>query len=171
MLTKAVYAGSFDPITNGHMWMIKKGSEMFDQLIVSVGTNPEKRYTFDATDRFIMLADAIKEELPKKDNITLATFEKQMLIKYARKVGGNFLLRGIRSVKDYEYEKDMMHINSDMEPNITTVFLFPPRDIAEISSSAVKGLVGYDGWEEAVQKYVPSNVFEALQNRANKQES
>jgi pantetheine-phosphate adenylyltransferase len=166
MLTTAVYAGSFDPITNGHLWMIKKGSEMFDELIVAVGTNPDKKYTFSSTERFLMMAEAVKMETPGMNNIRVAEFEKQMLIKYARKVGGNYLLRGIRSVKDYEYEKEMMHINSDLEPSITTTFLFPPRDIAEISSSAVKGLVGYDGWEEAVRKYVPPNVFDALQKRA-----
>jgi pantetheine-phosphate adenylyltransferase/8-oxo-dGTP diphosphatase len=72
------------------------------------------------------------------------------------------VLRGIRSESDYEYERTMRHINSDLDRNICSVFLMPPRDIAEVSSSMVKGLVGPDGWQEVVRKYVPEPVYRRL---------
>ncbi len=75
----------------------------------------------------------------------------------------DYILRGIRSSNDYEYERVMRHINGDMAPEITTTFLMPPRDIAELSSSMVKSLIGPDGWEQSVRRYVPAPVFEALE--------
>lgn len=164
----ALYAGSFDPVTNGHMWMIERGSMLYDRLIVAVGTNPDKKgkYMFDATDRLIMLMDAIRDELPERNNIVLAEFEGKLQINYAREVNANFLHRGVRNSTDYEYERQMMLINHDIAPEITTVTLYPPANIAEISSSTVKGLIGYEGWENVVIKYVPANVFRELKNKA-----
>jgi pantetheine-phosphate adenylyltransferase len=155
----AVYAGSFDPLTNGHLWMIEKGLEMFDHLYVAIGSNPAKSYTFSVQDRLHMLEDAI----PSCDRLTISEFKNLYLVKYARSVNAQYILRGIRSSGDYEYERVMRHINADMAPNITTTFLMPPRDIAELSSSMVKSLIGPEGWEESVKRYVPAAVFTALQ--------
>ena len=155
----AVYAGSFDPLTNGHLWMIEKGLEMFDHLYVAIGSNPSKSYTFTVKDRIRMLQDSI----PACDRLTISEFKNRYLVKYARSVDAQYILRGIRSPGDYEYERVMRHINADMAPTITTTFLMPPRDIAELSSSMVKSLIGPEGWEESVKRYVPSAVFAALQ--------
>ena len=157
----AVYAGSFDPPTNGHLWMIEQGSKLFEKLIVAVGTNPEKKYTFSAQERAEMLK-AITKDLP---NIQVASFQNKYLVKFASSSGANYILRGIRGTPSYEYEKAMMHINSDMEPTVETVFLMPPRNLAEVSSSLVKGMVGSDGWEEMVSKYVPRPVLEFLKKK------
>lgn len=154
----AVYAGSFDPLTNGHLWMIEKGLEMFDHLYVAIGSNPSKSYTFTVQDRIHMLQDSI----PSCDRLTISEFKNRYLVKYARSVDAQYILRGIRSPGDYEYERVMRHINADMAPSITTTFLMPPRDIAELSSSMVKSLIGPEGWEESVKRYVPSAVFTAL---------
>jgi pantetheine-phosphate adenylyltransferase len=155
----AVYAGSFDPLTNGHLWMIEKGLEMFDHLYVAIGSNPTKSYTFSVQDRIHMLEDSI----PSSDRLTISEFKNRYLVKYARSVDAQYILRGIRSSADYEYERVMRHINADMAPSITTTFLMPPRDIAELSSSMVKSLIGPEGWEEPVKRYVPPAVFTALQ--------
>ncbi|MDG1357913.1 MAG: pantetheine-phosphate adenylyltransferase [Akkermansiaceae bacterium] len=157
----AVYAGSFDPLTNGHLWMIEKGLEMFDHLYVAIGSNPAKSYTFSVQDRIDMLEDSI----PSCDRLTISEFKNLYLVEYARSVEAQYILRGIRSSGDYEYERVMRHINADMAPSITTTFLMPPRDIAELSSSMVKSLIGPEGWEESVKRYVPSAVFTALQKR------
>jgi pantetheine-phosphate adenylyltransferase len=155
----AVYAGSFDPLTNGHLWMIEKGLEMFDHLYGAIGSNPTKSYTFSVQDRIHMLEDSI----PSSDRLTISEFKNRYLVKYARSVDAQYILRGIRSSADYEYERVMRHINADMAPSITTTFLMPPRDIAELSSSMVKSLIGPEGWEEPVKRYVPPAVFTALQ--------
>ncbi len=157
----AVYAGSFDPPTNGHLWMIERGLEMFDRLIVAVGNNPAKRYSFSVEERLELL----KASLNARDHLTIAHFNNRYLVEYAQKMGAKYILRGIRSPNDYEYERVMRHINADMAPEVTTVFLMPPRDIAELSSSMIKSLTGPAGWEETVQRYVPGPVFQALAAR------
>lgn len=154
----AVYAGSFDPPTNGHLWMIKTGLELFDRLIVAIGNNPSKQYSFDVATRLQLLQDAV----PSCERLEIAHFDHRYLVDYAKQCKAQYILRGIRSPHDYEYERVMRHINADMAQEITTVFLMPPRDMAEVSSSMIKSLIGPDGWEEIVRRYVPVPVFEAL---------
>lgn len=157
----AVYAGSFDPPTNGHLWMIEQGLEMFDRLIVAIGNNPAKSYSFTVEERLEMLRASAGAD----ERLEIAHFDNRYLVDYAKKMEAKYVLRGIRSPNDYEYERVMRHINSDMAPEITTVFLMPPRDIAELSSNMIKGLTGPAGWEETVRRYVPEAVFHALAAR------
>jgi pantetheine-phosphate adenylyltransferase len=154
----AVYAGSFDPPTNGHLWMIERGLQMFDRLIVAIGSNPAKSYSYSVPERLEML----RASLPKSDRLEIDHFDNRYLVDYATKKNATYILRGIRSPNDYEYERVMRHINADMAPDITTAFLMPPRDIAELSSSMIKSLTGPDGWEETVKRYVPPEVFQVL---------
>jgi pantetheine-phosphate adenylyltransferase len=150
-----VYAGSFDPLTVGHLWMIEQGVLLFDQLVVAIGINPDKSYTFTLEDRLMML----KECLKTFRNVSVTAYSTAYLIDYAHSIGATHILRGIRSATDYEYERAMRNINGDLDASICTVFLMPPRDIAEVSSSMVKGLVGPKGWQRVVRKYVPSPVY------------
>lgn len=154
----AVYAGTFDPLTVGHLWMIDQGSRLFDKLVVAIGVNPDKRTMFSPQERLEMLNDLIR----KFPNVVGELFVNQYLINYARNIDARYILRGIRNESDYTYERGMRNINGDLAPEITTVFLSPPREIVEISSSMVKGLVGPEGWEKIVQKYVPQSVFQKL---------
>ncbi len=156
----AVYAGSFDPPTNGHLWMIEQGLEMFNHLIVAIGTNPSKRYSFSVEERLELLHASTRH--CTSSSLEIAHFDNRYLVDYARKCGAKYILRGIRSPHDYEYERVMRHINADMAPEITTVFLMPPRDIAEVSSNMIKSLIGPDGWEETVQRYLPEPVFRMI---------
>ena len=159
----AVYAGSFDPPTNGHLWMIQQGLELFDHLYVAIGSNPSKSYTFSVEDRVKML----KQSLPSCERLSVSYFDNRYLVDYAKQVDAQYILRGIRSPGDYEYERVMRHINGDMAPDITTTFLMPPRDIAELSSSMIKGLTGPAGWESIVRRYVPDPVMERLLQSAD----
>ncbi|QTN31772.1 pantetheine-phosphate adenylyltransferase [Akkermansiaceae bacterium] len=154
----AVYAGSFDPPTNGHLWMVERGLQMFDRLIVAIGSNPAKSYSYSLGERLEML----RASVPESGRLEVAHFDNRYLVDYAKKMDAAYILRGIRSPNDYEYERVMRHINADMAPEITTVFLMPPRDIAELSSSMIKSLTGPDGWEETVRRYVPPQVFDVL---------
>ena len=155
---KAVYAGSFDPLTIGHLWMIEEGVHLFQQLTVAIGVNPNKRPTFSLDERLAMLRDSTRH----LRGIHLTSFGNRFLIDYAREIGATHILRGIRSPADFEFERVMRNINGDLDPNITTAFLMPPRDIAEISSSMVRGLIGPKGWKQVVRKYLPPPVYVRL---------
>jgi len=158
MIRTAVYAGSFDPLTNGHLWMIQQGLELFDHLIVAIGSNPTKSYTFSVKDRLELL----KASVPSCERLVVDHFDNRYLVDYAKEKGAAYVLRGVRSPADYEFERVMRYINNDLAPEINTVFLMPPRDLAQVSSSMVKGLIGPEGWEKTVRRYVPNAVFEAL---------
>jgi pantetheine-phosphate adenylyltransferase len=158
MKRTAVYAGTFDPVTLGHVWMIEQGAKLFDQLIVAIGVNPDKRCTFSVEVRLELLRELAK----RFPNVEADVFGNSFLVHYAQSVPAQFILRGIRNGGDYEFERVMRNINSDLACGVTTIFLMPPRDIAEVSSSMVKGLIGPEGWESVVKKYVPDNVFTKL---------
>ena len=96
------------------------------------------------------------------ENISISFFENKYLVDYATEIGASYILRGIRSAQDYEFERGMRHTNAELKSEITTIFLMPPRGLAELSSSMVKGLVGPIGWEDHVAKMVPAAVFEIM---------
>lgn len=154
----AVYAGSFDPLTNGHVWVIKEALKIFDKLIIAIGINPNKKPTFELKKKIEM----IKKTFANNSKIEIGQIDNKYLVNYAQEVGANFIIRGLRNAKDFEYEFGMCNINSDINPVITTVFLMPPRDLCQISSSMVKKLIGPKNWENVVKKYVPRAVFEEL---------
>jgi len=153
-----VYAGSFDPPTCGHMFMIEKGAALFDRLIVAVGVNPNKKCTFALADRLAMLRECTADCA----NVEIDSFEGRFLVHYAAARQANYILRGVRSEEDYRFEHAMRNVNADLEPGLTTVLLIPPREICEISSSFLKGLVGFEGWERIVRPYVPEPVYRRL---------
>ncbi|QEL54284.1 pantetheine-phosphate adenylyltransferase [Chromobacterium paludis] len=157
-LKRAVYAGSFDPVTNGHLWMIREAVELFDELIVAVGVNPDKHCTFSVEERVALL----REVTAGSSKLRVDVFENQFLVNYAQSVGANYIVRGIRTASDYEYERTMRYINSDLHPDITTLFLLPPREYAEVSSTMVKGLVGPRGWEAVIRQYLPEPVYRKM---------
>ncbi|SMC28803.1 Phosphopantetheine adenylyltransferase [Andreprevotia lacus DSM 23236] len=157
-MRRGVYAGSFDPVTNGHLWMLEHGVRLFDEMIVAIGENPDKKYTFSVDERLAML----RETTAHLRNLRVESFQNRFLVDYAREQNADFILRGIREAADYEFERKMRYVNADLAPHVDTVFLMPPREIAEISSTMVKGLVGPDGWEMVVGKYVPEPVFRRL---------
>ena len=158
---RCVYAASFDPITNGHLWVIEQGERLFDELIVAIGSNPDKQYEFSLDER----VDLVKASLAGHGKATVDTYENRFLVEYARSRGAEFVLRGIRTELDYQYERSMKYINSDLDADVVTIFLMPPREIAEVSSSVVKSLVGFNGWETVLEKYVPPPVHAAFVKR------
>ena len=135
--------------------MIEQGVGLFDRLVVAVGINPDKKYTFPLESRLEMLRESLKHFR----NLSVTSFSNLYLIDYAQSIGATHILRGVRSPSDYEYERTMRNINGDLDSGICTVFLMPPRGIAEVSSSMVKGLVGPKGWHKVVRKYVPAPVY------------
>ncbi len=157
-IRRAVYAGSFDPPTNGHLWMIREAQALFDELIVAIGINPDKKPTYTVAERRKLLTD-ITKDFP---NVRIDSFENQFLVNYAHSVNAGYIVRGIRSASDYEYERTIRYINSDLQPEVSTVLLIPPREFAEVSSTLVKGLVGPEGWREIIRRYVPDAVYDKM---------
>jgi pantetheine-phosphate adenylyltransferase len=163
-MRRAVYAGSFDPITLGHLWMVENGSQLFDELVVAIGVNPEKRCLFPLDERMQMLRE-VTGHLP---NVRVASFENLFLVHYARQVQAGFILRGVRNEQDYQYERGMRYVNEELDGDIKTVLLVPPRGLVEVSSSFVKGLVGPNNWEAVLNKYVPAPVYQVFLKRFKK---
>jgi len=153
-MRRAVYAGSFDPITLGHLWMIEQGCALFDELTVAIGVNADKRYLFSLEERMEML----RECTARFSNVKIASFENMFLVRYAEQIGASFILRGIRNEQDYGYERGMRYVNEELDAKVKSIFLIPPRELVEVSSSFVKGLVGPAGWEQVLAKYVPAAV-------------
>ncbi|MBT4376634.1 pantetheine-phosphate adenylyltransferase [archaeon] len=161
---KGIYAGSFDPPTNGHEWMINEGARLFDEFIVSIGINPEKKYVFSLDERIEMLNDLTKSF----SNVKISDFEDKYLVNYAKEMKADYILRGIRNENDYSFERGMRYINEDLDSDIQSVFLIPSRNLVEVSSSLVKGLIGPEGWEEGIKNYVSPFVYEKLLEKYKK---
>lgn len=158
----AVYSGSFDIVTEGHLWMIKKGISLFDQLVVGIGTNPSKQTLFDFKTRKQLL-ETVCEGLA--DNLIIEDFSNLALVQFARDKNASYILRGIRSVSDFDYERMLKNVNTDLDESIETVFLMPPKNLSEVSSSMVKGMLQINGWEAIVKRYVPDTMRAALIKR------
>jgi pantetheine-phosphate adenylyltransferase len=160
-MRQAVYAGTFDPITKGHLWVIEQGVALFDELVVAVAINPDKQTMFTLAERIEM----VKASVPPLGNVRFATIENRYLVDYAKECGIGWMLRGVRNEADATYEKTLRNINAERDASIQTVYVMPPLKLCDVSSSLVKGLVGPAGWEDLVGKYVPDPVLDKLKER------
>lgn len=166
----AIYSGSFDPVTNGHVCVIETASKIFDQLIIAVGTNPGKQYMFTIDERMKLIENMpVYKDIYDKQDICVVPFENQYLMEFAEKeCHANYIVRGIRSESDYKFEREMMDINQQLFGiGIETVYLFPPTELQSVSSSMVKGLIGYKGWETKIRPFVQPNVRDAIIKKVN----
>ncbi|MGA0201861.1 MAG: pantetheine-phosphate adenylyltransferase [Pseudohongiellaceae bacterium] len=136
----AVYPGTFNPITNGHTDLVERASRLFDQIIVAVGTNAQKNNTM-TTDRRVALA---QEVLGHLDNVNVQAFDS-LLTEFVKTCGANIILRGLRTVADFEYEFQLVGMNRVLEPEIETVFLAPAEHLSYISSTLVREIASYGG--------------------------
>jgi len=152
----AIYPGSFDPITNGHLDIIKRASELFDQVIVAVIKNPSKKAQFSLSDRVEM----IKKCAP---GVIVESFDG-LLVEYARQKGAKTIVRGLRAVSDFDYEFQMALTNRKMAPNIETIFLMTDYKYSYLSSSFVKHIAALGG---DVSELVPAPIAKKLKKRGN----
>ncbi len=150
-----IYAGSFDPPTRGHLWMMQQGATLFDELIVVLAVNPDKPGFLTAEERVRVLR-ALTAELPP--NVRLEVSERGFLVDFAKHLGATHLLRGIRNSVDLEYEKCMERMNAAMEPGIRSVYLLPPPELEAISSSLVRGFAGQPGNERWLAATLPPGL-------------
>ena len=156
-MKKAVYPGTFDPVTYGHLDVIKRGSKIFDELIVAVGHNPLKTPIFTIKERMDMLSK-YTEEIP---NVKVDYFEG-MLVDYMNKIQINIILRGIRTVSDFEHEFQRALTNRVLKTDIETVFIMTSQEYSFLNSSLIKEAVSLGG---DISKFVPSEVGKLLRQK------
>jgi len=160
MGVKAIYPGTFDPPTNGHLDLIARGAKLFEQLTVAILNNPVKNPLFTVEERVEMLMESTKQ----LGNVSVATFEG-LMVDFARQNGATAVLRGIRAITDYEYEFQMALMNRRLAPEIETVFLQPAGRYSFVSSRLVKEVVSFGG---KIDGLVPPNVGKRLTGRMQK---
>jgi pantetheine-phosphate adenylyltransferase len=159
-MTKVIYAGSFDPVTEGHIGIINQAATIFDEVVVAIGINPGKKGMFSIDERKEMLRQSTVD-IP---NVSVDSFEG-FLPSYALEIGAGVIVRGLRSAADFESEQGMRYVYDKINSLVQVVYLIAEKELSEVSSSLVKGLVGADpGWEKVVKVYVPDPVFLKLKS-------
>jgi pantetheine-phosphate adenylyltransferase len=159
MPVKAIYPGTFDPPTNGHVDLIQRGAKLFDHLTVAILVNPVKNPLFTVEERVEML----EEVTGPLGNVSVATFDR-LMVEFARRVGASAVLRGIRAISDYEHEFQSALMNRRLAPEIETVFLQPAGRYSFVSSRMVKEVFSFGG---DISGLVPPNVLKRLRARIN----
>ncbi|MBT9332914.1 pantetheine-phosphate adenylyltransferase [Paracidobacterium acidisoli] len=154
---KAIYPGSFDPVTNGHLDLIARGAKIFDHVVVAILKNATKNPLFTVEERVEMLTEAVTGF----DNVSIATFDG-LLVDFARQQQAQAVLRGIRAISDYEYELQMAHMNRRLARELETIFLMPDARYSFVSSRLVKEVFELGG---SVEGLVPPFVIRRLKVR------
>ena len=146
----AIFPGSFDPITIGHVDIIQRALPLFDKIIISVGSNSEKKYFFNLEKRI----QWIKKVFIKNPKIEVKSYNK-LTVQFAKDSNARFLIRGLRNISDFEFEKTMAHANSELNPSIESVFLLTKPKYSFITSTVVRDTIRNDG---DYRKFVPNQV-------------
>jgi pantetheine-phosphate adenylyltransferase len=156
----AIYPGSFDPLTNGHLAIIQRGLKVFDRLVVAVANNPEKRPMFTAPERKAMISEAVGSD----PRVEVDSFDS-LLVEYVRRKGVHTVLRGLRAVSDFEYEFQIANMNRHLLPDLETVFVMTGEDYFFVSARLVREVATFGG---DVSAFVPANVLVALDKKLGK---
>jgi pantetheine-phosphate adenylyltransferase len=151
----AVYPGTFDPVTNGHIDILSRSLMLFDRVIVALATNPRKQPLFSAEERVTFIRDAVGD---RDGKLGFDSFEG-LLVDYCRRVGARFIVRGLRALADFEYEFQFAHMNRRLAPGLDTVFFMTDERNHYVSSSLVKEVASFGG---DITGLVPPQVAEAL---------
>lgn len=157
----ALFPGSFDPLTNGHLNLIERSTKLFDKVIVGVFMNTNKTALFTLEEKLSL----IKEAVAHLENVEVIVQDTKLTVESAAQLGADFLIRGIRNVKDYEYEKDIALMNHHLAPELETVFLLADEAYAHVSSSLLKEVIKFGG---DVSAYLPKSINQAL-NQKNRE--
>ena len=160
-MRRAIYPGSFDPVTNGHLDIIQRGCKLFDEVIVAILINPEKTPFFSVAERKEILAEVLKKIERGGCNVVVESFEG-LLVHYAAERKAHAIVRGIRAISDYEYELQMALMNRRLEPSLETVFMMPAEAYSYVSSRLVKEVFQLGG---NINGLVPAVVEERMRQK------
>jgi len=163
LVRKAIYAGTFDPITNGHVDVIERACEMFDKVYVVIAVNSKKVTLFNEIERMEMIVESLRHV----DNVEVILHHK-LTVELAEEKGAIAMVRGIRAVSDFEYEFQIALMNRKLAPNIYTVFLTPHEKYTYLNSSIIREIARYD---RDVSDFVPQNVAKRLKEKFQNKES
>jgi len=163
-MRRAIYPGSFDPVTNGHLDIIERGSKLFDEIIIAVLVNPEKRALFTVEERREMLSEALSLVERRGCRLRVDSFQG-LLMRYAVEQEADAVVRGIRAISDYEYELQMALMNRRQEPGIETVFMLAAESYSYVSSRLVKEVYSLGG---TIEGLVPATVEERMRVKLGK---
>lgn len=155
----AIYPGTFDPVTNGHLDILQRATHIFDKVIVAVAANALKNPLFTAQERMDFILGNID-----RAKVEVTSFDG-LVVDFARSQGASVLIRGMRAVSDFEFEFQMTQMNRDLDPEIETIFLMPSARYFFTSSTLMKQVSYYD--PERIEKFVPLNVAAALKRKFN----
>lgn len=162
-MTVAIYPGTFDPLTNGHLDLIKRSVRMFDKLIVAIFENTMKGPMFSVEER----RDLIEKSIQGLGNIEIDTFSNTLLVFYAKQRRAHVIIRGLRAIADFEYEFQMTLMNRRLDEDIETIFMMPREEYTYVASRLIKEVAAYGGnVEELVPPPVALALKEKLQRRA-----
>tara|TARA_Y100001938_G_C7899594_1_gene333953 strand:- start:196 stop:675 length:480 start_codon:yes stop_codon:yes gene_type:complete len=153
----AVYPGTFDPITNGHFDLVKRGLKLFDRIIIAVALNPQKKTLFSINERVSLINSMITNQ----PSLEVHVLDK-LVVNFAKTHSATIILRGLRAISDFEYEVQLASMNRSMEPNIESVFMSPAEEFSFLSSSIVKDIARHGG---NLEKYVHQDVAKALKEK------
>jgi pantetheine-phosphate adenylyltransferase len=156
----AVYAGSFDPVTNGHIDLIERASKLFQEVIVAIGVHPTRSPLFTIEERLALVTEVARPFA----NVKVESFDG-LLIDYCRSVGARVIVRGLRAATDFEYELQIAHANADLMPDIDTIFLPTRTNYGFVSASLVRDIAVHGG---DVSRYAPPVVLAALASKFKK---
>ena len=160
---KAMFPGSFDPITNGHLDVIARGSRMFDELVVAIMTNSSKYALFSTEEKMMMVTDAVRPY----SNVKVVAMADELTVKTAAKLGINVILRGVRNVDDFQFEQQIATMNRELDSRIETFLLPTSPEVASISSSIVKEIGRFHG---DTAKFLPAKAQAMLEVKFNEKE-
>jgi pantetheine-phosphate adenylyltransferase len=152
----AVFTGTFDPLTLGHLDVIRRGRLLFEHVVVAVGVNPNKAVLFSVDER-VALARRVLEPF---DNVSVEPFH-ELTVQFVRRIGARVILRGLRTLSDMEYEFGMTLTNHRLDPTIETVFLMADGEYSHVSSSLIKQVAGFGG-ADALARFVPAELIEPI---------
>jgi pantetheine-phosphate adenylyltransferase len=162
-MRRAIYPGSFDPVTNGHLDIIERGCKLFDEIVISILVNPDKQPFFTVDERQEMLNEVVQSITKGRCTVRIDSFSG-LLVKYAVAQRANVIVRGIRAISDYEYEFQMALMNRRLEPGIETVFMMPAETYSYVSSRLVKEVFQLGG---TVAGLVPPLIEKRMKEKLN----